>query len=118
MSTQEYFAQNDIRKENKLFSTTKTIVETAFYGNNVTAVTTVEKAYELAKDNPKTIVTDLPIIHTKELGLPDNAKMLVDNHGRIVGRTAAARQVLGDPGVKTSELEAVLREAVYEGQMR
>lgn len=118
MSTQEYFAQNDIRKENKLFSTTKTIVETAFYGNNVTAVTTVEKAYELAKDNPKTIVTDLPIIHTKELGLPANAKMLVDNHGRIVGRTAAARQVLGDPGVKTSELEAVLREAVYEGQMR
>lgn len=118
MSTQEYFAQNDIRKENKLFSTTKTIVETAFYGNNVTAVTTVEKAYELAEDNPKTIVTDLPIIHTKELGLPDNAKMLVDNHGRIVGRTAAARQVLGDPGVKTSELEAVLREAVYEGQMR
>lgn len=118
MSTQEYFAQNDIRKENKLFSTTKTIIETAFYGNNVTAVTTVEKAYELAKDNPKTIVTDLPIIHTKELGLPANAKMLVDNHGRIVGRTAAARQVLGDPGVKTSELEAVLREAVYEGQMR
>lgn len=118
MSTQEYFAQNDIRKENKLFSPTKTIVETAFYGNNVTAVTTVKKAYELAKNSPKTIVTDLPIIHTKELGLPANAKMLVDNHGRIVGRTAAARQVLGEPGVKAFELQAVLREAVYAGQLR
>lgn len=75
-------------------------------------------AYELAKQSPKTIVTDQPIKHTSELGLPKDAVMLVDNHGRIVGRTAAARKILGRPGVDNAELEAVLREAVYQGNER
>ncbi len=118
MSTRERFETTEINGRNRLFSTTKTIIETAFYGNNVQAVTDLKMAYELARKSPKTIVTDQPIKHTSELGLPKNAVMLVDNHGRVVGRTAAARQILGRPGVDNAELEAVLREAVYQGEAR
>lgn len=118
MSTRERFETTEINGRNRLFSTTKTIIETAFYGNNVQAVTDLKMAYELAKKSPKTIVTDQPIKHTSELGLPKDAVMLVDNHGRVVGRTAAARQILGRPGVDNTELEAVLREAVYQGEAR
>lgn len=118
MSTCERFETTEINGRNRLFSTTKTIIETAFYGNNVQAVTDLKMAYELAKKSPKTIVTDQPIKHTSELGLPKNAVMLVDNHGRVVGRTAAARQILGRPGVDNAELEAILREAVYQGEAR
>lgn len=118
MSTRERFETTEINGRNRLFSPTKTIIETAFYGNNVQAVTDLKMAYELAKKSPKTIVTDQPIKHTSELGLPKDAVMLVDNHGRIVGRTAAARKILGRPGVDNAELEAVLREAVYQGNAR
>ena len=118
MSTRERFETTEINGRNRLFSPTKTIIETAFYGNNVQAVTDLKTAYELAKKSPKTIVTDQPIKHTSELGLPKDAVMLVDNHGRIVGRTAAARKILGRPGVDNDELEAVLREAVYQGNER
>lgn len=118
MSTRERFETTEINGRNRLFSTTKTIIETAFYGNNVQAVTDPKMAYELAKKSPKTIVTDQPIKHTSELGLPKDAVMLVDNHGRVVGRTAAARRILGRPGVDNAELEAVLREAVYQGEAR
>ncbi|MDQ2234782.1 phosphoenolpyruvate carboxykinase (ATP) [Ligilactobacillus animalis] len=118
MSTRERFETTEINGRNRLFSPTKTIIETAFYGNNVQAVTDLKMAYELAKKSPKTIVTDQPIKHTSELGLPKDAVMLVDNHGRIVGRTAAARKILGCPGVDNDELEAVLREAVYQGNER
>lgn len=118
MSTRERFEMTEINGRNRLFSTTKTIIETAFYGNNVQAVTDLKMAYELAKKSPKTIVTDQPIKHASELGLPKDAVMLVDNHGRVVGRTAAARRILGRPGVDNAELEAVLREAVYQGEAR
>lgn len=118
MSTRERFETTEINGRNRLFSPTKMIIETAFYGNNVQAVTDLKMAYELAKKSPKTIVTDQPIKHTSELGLPKDAVMLVDNHGRIVGRTAAARKILGRPGVDNDELEAVLREAVYQGNER
>lgn len=118
MSTRERFETTEINGCNRLFSTTKTIIETAFYGNNVQAVTDLKMAYELAKKSPKTIVTDQPIKHASELGLPKDAVMLVDNHGRVVGRTAAARRILGRPGVDNAELEAVLREAVYQGEAR
>lgn len=118
MSTRERFEMTEINGRNRLFSTTKTIIETAFYRNNVQAVTDLKMAYELAKKSPKTIVTDQPIKHTSELGLPKDAVMLVDNHGRVVGRTAAARRILGRPGVDNAELEAVLREAVYQGEAR
>lgn len=67
-------AEKEITKENHIFSRTRTTIESAFYGNNVVDVASVEQAYRLAEKSSATIVTDLPIIHTKELGLPDDAR--------------------------------------------
>ena len=66
MSTRERFAEKEITKENHIFSRTRTTIESAFYGNNVVDVASVEQAYRLAEKSSATIVTDLPIIHTKE----------------------------------------------------
>ena len=67
----------------------------------------------LAKTAPGVIITDLPIKHTVELGLPPDAKVLVANDGRVVGRTAAARQIIGQPDVDETKLAAIAREAVF-----
>ncbi|KRL86150.1 phosphoenolpyruvate carboxykinase (ATP) [Ligilactobacillus apodemi] len=116
MSTKEKFSNQEVTKQSNFFSPTKTTIETAFYGNNVHPVNQIKQAYKLAKNSKTTIVTDQVIKHTAQLGLPQDAKVLVNNHGRVVGRTAAARHVIGEPGENKTELNAVLREAVYMGQ--
>lgn len=118
MSTQTKFSEKDIVKTNPIFSRTRTTIESAFYANNMTHIADTATAYRLAAGNPNTIVTDLPIKHTEELGLPADAKMLVDNHGQIVGRTAAARRLIGSPDVDAEKIDGVLREAIYEGHER
>lgn len=118
MSTQGTFSETEIRKANPIFSQIRTTIESAFYANNMVAVNDVARAYQLASTNPATIVTDLPIIHTDELGLPADAKMLVDNHGAVVGRTAAARHLCDDPNEDVDKLARVLRDAIYEGATR
>lgn len=118
MSTQTKFSEKDIVKTNPIFSRTRTTIESAFYANNMTHIADTATAYRLAADNPNTIVTDLPIKHTEELGLPADAKMLVDNHGQIVGRTAAARRLIGSPDVDAEKIDGVLREAIYESHER
>lgn len=118
MATKTKFALSDITRANKIFSATRTTIETAFYGNNVREVTTVADAYTLAAQSPKVIVTDQPILHTDELGLPPHAKMLVDNHGAIVGRTAAARHFINNPAENPAALNAILREAIYNSHQR
>ena len=107
MSTISHYKEVDINKKNPLLSQIRTTVETAFYGNNFERVTDISKAYYLAKNCPSTIVTDVPIKHTQELGLPVDSKMLVNNHGKIVGRTAAARHIIGHLGEDTNELAGV-----------
>lgn len=118
MSTEQQYKEKDITKDNPIFSRTRTTIETAFYANNMKKISDVTTAYQLAHDNPNTIVTDLPIIHTTELDLPFNAKMLVDNHGAVVGRTAAARRLINDKHVNADEMDKLLREAIYEGHKR
>ena len=115
MSTRGSFAEKDITKKNPVFSRMRTTVESAFYENNMHHVTDVASAYYLAKKAPNTIVTDIPIKHTDDLGLPSDAVQLVDNHGGVVGRTAAARRLLNDPTVDEDEMMSVLREAIYSG---
>ena len=97
MSTQERYSHDELRKANKKFSRVRSTIESAFYGNNVHEVTSVAEAYNLAKKQSGVIETDLPILHTKELGLPQGAKQLVYNHGKILGRTASARHFVDDP---------------------
>ncbi|MCP0887757.1 phosphoenolpyruvate carboxykinase (ATP) [Ligilactobacillus sp. WILCCON 0076] len=115
MSTLEKFLERDISKKNPIFSQTRTTIETAFYANNVRKITDLMTAYKLAANNPATIITDLAIEHTSELGLPAYAKMLVDNHGAVVGRTAAARHLIDDPKEDTDKLIKILQEAIYIG---
>lgn len=103
-----------ITKDNPLLSAFRTTIETAFYANNVSALKTIQEAYLLAKSDPGTIITDIPAAHTKELGLAADTKVLVTNDGQIVGRTAAARQIIGQPGVDSKKLLGILREAIYQ----
>ncbi|WP_416353135.1 phosphoenolpyruvate carboxykinase (ATP) [Agrilactobacillus fermenti] len=116
MSTQQFFNNDTINAQNPALSRMKVLVETAFYGQNVTAIQNANAIYELAKNNPDTIVTDLPVRHTDDLGLPVDAKVLVYNHGRIVGRTAKARRILQEESPEqVTELLNYLQEAIYAG---
>lgn len=114
MSSIGQFKIEDITKENKIFSSLRQTVETAFYANTVSRVHTTEEAYHLAKEAKGVIKTDLPIAHTEELGLPNDATVLVFNDGEIVGRTAAARRIIGQPGVDTARYAKIVREAMYQ----
>ncbi|GFZ26365.1 phosphoenolpyruvate carboxykinase (ATP) [Lactobacillus corticis] len=115
MSTKERYSQAELRKANPMFSRVRSTIETAFYGNNVHEVTSVAEAYNLAKKQPGVIVTDLPILHTAELGLPKGATQLVYNHGKILGRTASARHFVDDPDEDAEALAGNLREDIYAG---
>ncbi|MCJ7835797.1 phosphoenolpyruvate carboxykinase (ATP) [Cuneatibacter sp. NSJ-177] len=118
MSTQAGFAREEIGAKSSYFSKTRTIIETAFYGNNVVKVPSLRMAYELAKKSPGTIVTDMPVFHGDTFGLPTDAKVLLCNDGAVTGRTAVARRIAGEPGVDTADLDKKLMEAVYESRFR
>ena len=90
------------------------IIEAAFYGNNVVKVNTLKEAYELAKNSPGTIVTDMPVYRGEEFGLEKDAKVLLFNDGSITGRYAAARRVAGEPGVNCDELDKMTMDAIYD----
>ena len=70
MVTRNQFSTLEMRKSSPVFSCTKTIVETAFYENQVHLIKTLEEAYQLASNVAGTVILDMPVIHTKELGLP------------------------------------------------
>ena len=80
----------------KIYSRLRSTIEAAFYRNNVIEVTSLQQAYELAKNTPGTVVTDLPIVKAKELGLPEDAKVLLFNDGFITGRQARLRKLVND----------------------
>ena len=97
----------------------RTTVESAFYGNNVKIVEDLKSAYRLAQASPGTVeLTGMPIHRAGELGLPEESNVLLFNDGTVVGRCAAARRIIGYPGVDTAELATVLREAVYGTRFR
>lgn len=118
MSTKSFLQAKDIEPENPLLSGIRTIIETAFYGNNVERIPNLQTAYQLAKESPGTIVTDLPIMHAEEFKLPQDAKILVFNDGKVVGRTASARRVIGELTIDQKKYEGILREAVYQSRKR
>ena len=118
MSTQGYFA--DLESFKKLNSIpVRTTVESAFYGNNVIPVKDTATAYRLAKNSPGTIeLTAMPVFRAAELGLPEDANVLLFNDGAVFGRCAAARRITGEFGVSTAELTTILREAIHNGRYR
>lgn len=113
MATIERFEKSDLKKSNPLLSKFRTTIETAFYGNNMIELLDVAKAYHLSLHSDNTIVTDLPVLHTKELGLPDDAKILVENGGKIFGRTAQARRIVGENKEEDNLLEGIIRDVIY-----
>ena len=115
MSTRRVWKQSEI-KTNPLFSKMRSTIETAFYGNNVTPVTSVAQAYQLAAEEPGVIVLDMPVYKPCEQGLPTDAKVLVTNDGKTTGRYAKARRIIGDEGIDEVELANIARDAVYDSR--
>lgn len=113
MSTKANFKREEISAKNPIFATTRAIIEAPFYGNNVVKVNTLREAYELAKNSPGTVVTDMPVYRAEEIGLDTDAKVLLFNDGSVTGRCAAARRIAGEPGVDCKVLDNVLKDAVY-----
>lgn len=118
MATQSRFSRSDIGASNPVFSRIRSIVETAFYGNNVIPLTSLKEAYKLAKASPGTIVTDLPVYKPELLGLDPDSKMLIFNDGAVSGRAAAARRIVGEPGVMTSEYALKIRDAIFQARTK
>lgn len=113
MATKTYYKTEEIGANKPGFSRTRSIIEAAFYGNNVTKVTNIKEAYKLAKASPGTIVTDIPVYKAEELGLEPDTKVLLFNDGPITGRYAAARRIVGDPDIDKERLDKTLMNAVY-----
>ena len=52
MATKAYYPISEIGKGKTGFSKTRSIIEAAFYGNNVVKVNTLKEPYELEKNSP------------------------------------------------------------------
>lgn len=118
MSTKAYFKREEITSGNIAFSQSRTTIETAFYGNNVEKVNDLKLAYNMAKSSPGVIVTDMPVHRPEEIGLPEDAQILLLNDGETVGRFAGARVILGELDVVEAEIAKVLREAAYHTRFK
>lgn len=118
MATQGHFV--DLESFKKLNPTQiRTTIESPFYGNNVTPVDDLKLAYDLAKDSPGTVELDgMPVFRTEDLGLPKGANVLLFNDGAVFGRCAAARRIVGQPGVSIPDIASVLREAIHNARFR
>ncbi len=114
MATLHRFSREQLRKASGYISQLKATVQTAFYGNNVREMSSLREVYELAVQAPNVIVLDQKVSHTAELGLPDDARVLLTNDGAVVGRTAKARRILGQNPDEDQKLMGIVREAIYE----
>ena len=103
-------------KNPKMYSRIRSTIETAYLRNNVTLVTTLAEAYELAKKEKGTIVTDLPIYKAKEMGLPNEAKVLIFNDGIITGRQANARKLINKSN--HDKYANILRNSVFNSRYK
>ena len=114
MATKQMYKRSDIGPGKQGFSKTRSIIEAAFYGNTVVEVKDITTAYNLAKNSPGTVVTDMPVYKGETFGLPEDAKVLLFNDGSVTGRCAAARRIIGEPGVDTTDLDKKLMDAIYD----
>mgnify|MGYP002530741366 FL=1 len=118
MSTKAYYSRDEIGPGKVGFAKTRSIIEAPFYGNNVIKINSLREAYELAKNSPGTVVTDMPVYRGEEFGLDADAKVLLFNDGSITGRYAAARRIAGKPGVDTAALDKIVMDAVYDSRWK
>ncbi len=118
MATKANYKLDEIGAGKVGFSKTRAIIEAGFYGNNVVKVNTLKEAYNLAKNSPGTIVTDMPVYRGEEFGLDADAKVLLFNDGAVTGRYAAARRIKGEPGVDATKLDKVVMDAMYKTRFK
>lgn len=125
MSTKAYYSHDEIGPNKVGFpkvgtpvTNTRAIIEGAFYGNNVVRINTLREAYELAKNSPGTVVTDMPVYRGEEFGLPEDAKVLLFNDGSITGRYAAARRITGKQGTNCARLDKIVMDAIYDARWK
>ncbi len=100
----------------KDMSSVRAMAETLMNNPKVRKVTIAE-AYEMAKKQPGVAVTDLPVYPEaiKRLGLPEDAMVLNDCHGKIIGRTAKARRFYNRMNdSERRKVEGDTREAIYQ----
>ncbi|HSA06083.1 MAG TPA: phosphoenolpyruvate carboxykinase (ATP) [Candidatus Gastranaerophilales bacterium] len=117
MTTSEYFTNSEELK--KISSAARLTIQTAFFGNNVEKITSLEEAYEMALESPGTVeLTGMPVYKPEELGLPKDANVLLFNDGTVVGRCSAARIIVGEPDCDLAQLLPIIREAVYGTRFR
>ncbi len=114
MSTREKYQRHEVKAGSRYFTETRSIIETAFHTNNVVSVTSLKEAYKLAASSPGTVVTDMPVHRPEELGLVEDARILLYNDGAVHGRCAAARRIFGEASTDKEEILSVLKEAAYE----
>lgn len=118
MASISHYTSEQIVRANTHFSSTKTIIETAFYGNNVRYINDLQQAYQMAHDAPNTIVLDQRISHPEALGLDSDSRILVANGGAVVGRTAKARRIRGNNPKEDKKIDAIIREAIYQASFK
>lgn len=112
MATIEFFSDSEQLKS--LMSSARATIMAPFFANNAEEVKSVSEAYKLAKNSPGTIeLTGMPVYEPEKSGLPKGANQLLFNDGAVVGRCAAARKIVGEPGCELSVLLPIIREAVY-----
>ena len=112
MTTKEFFTTSEELKQ--IMSAARATITAPFFGNNVEEVKSVSEAYKLAKSSSGTIeLTGMPVFQPEKLGLPQGANQLLFNDGTVVGRCAAARKIVGEPGCDLGYLLPIIREAIY-----
>lgn len=102
----------------KEMSPIRAIAETLM-NNHMVRTVNIREAYELAKLQPGVGMTDLPVYpeFVKLHNLPEDAKVLNDCHGNIIGRTAKARRFYHRlNSSQKNKLEGDFREAVWQMQ--
>lgn len=104
------------KKSPNLFNRIRTTIETTFYRNNITWINTLDEAYNLAKNSPGTIITDIPIYKPEAMDLPKKSKVLIFNDGDRTGRTAAARKIIGKGETHEEDYTGKLRDAIFQSR--
>ena len=117
MSAIEFYTNQQELK--KIMSAARATITAPFFGNNVEHVKSVAEAYKLALRSPGTIeLTGMPVYMPEKIGLPKGANQLLFNDGSVVGRCAAARKIVGEPGCDLKELLPIIREAAYASRYK
>lgn len=118
MSSKTSYCWDEINANNPIFSQIRTTIQTPFYANNVVQINSIREAYKLAASSPGTIITDIPVFEPEKIGLDEGTKVLLFNDGAVKGRCAAARRIIGEPGVNQEEYASKIREAIYNTRYR